>query len=94
MHIVMPVINVLIIGLVLGAGLPAIFALGMRCVAEGTEGVREDGTATAANPVLRVLGYLLFAFVALVIVAGILWLTRQTIYFHTGFQVFPAQFYK
>ena len=94
MDIVMSVVNVLIVGLVLGAGLPAVFAFGMRLVAEGTAGVHVDGTATSAKPVLRYLGYLLFAFVALVIVVGILWLTRQTIYFHTGVQIFPDRFYK
>ena len=31
----------------------------------------------------------MFAFVALVIVTGILWITRQTIYYYTDIKIFP-----
>jgi hypothetical protein len=63
--------KVLIVGLIAGAGLPAVFALGVRSMAWGTGGSAEvvaAGHAPAqANPVGRVLAILCF----LVVLAGI-----------------------
>ena len=85
--------NVLAIGLLLGAGLPAIFAVGMRLISAGTAST--DGpVATTDNPGLRFAGYLLYALVAVVILLGILWITRQTLYHHMDLQIFPASTYK
>ncbi|GAA3951389.1 hypothetical protein [Gordonia caeni] len=84
--------RVLAIGLLLGAGLPALFAVGMRLVALSTPD--EDAeTATAPNQVYRYAGYFLYAVVAVVIILGILWITRQTLYHHLNIQVFPASTY-
>jgi hypothetical protein len=53
---------VLVIGLILGAGLPAVFAAGLVAYSNGGDGT--DGTATAPNPVLKYLGIALFVFAA------------------------------
>ncbi|MFZ2510200.1 MAG: hypothetical protein WAW85_03825 [Gordonia sp. (in: high G+C Gram-positive bacteria)] len=85
--------NVLAIGLILGAGLPALFAVGIRMIATGT--ASDDGpVVTHDNPGLRFVGYFLYAVVGAVIVLGILWITRQTLYHHMGIQIFPASAYK
>lgn len=85
---VLPLLKVLVIGLVLGAGLPALFAVGLRSYSAGA-GVTEVGGAThAPNPALKAAGLALFTFVGLVIVAAILWITRATIIHHTGFDPF------
>lgn len=85
--------SVLAIGLVLGAGLPALFAFGMRLVAAGT--ASDDGpVVTTSNPALRVAGYFLYGVVAFVIILGILWITRQTLYHHLDLKIFPASTYK
>ncbi|MFM9378398.1 hypothetical protein [Gordonia sp. VNK21] len=89
MDIVESIIRVLAVGLVLGAGLPALFAVGMRLVAKGDGEPAPDGTVTAPNPALKAVGYVLFAIVAAVILLGILWITRQTIYFHFDVKIFP-----
>jgi hypothetical protein len=60
--------RVLVAGLVLGAGLPAVFALGVRAMAYGTGGA--DGAA-APRPLGRVLGYTCFALVVLAALMGI-----------------------
>ncbi|MEZ5210320.1 MULTISPECIES: hypothetical protein [unclassified Gordonia (in: high G+C Gram-positive bacteria)] len=86
--------QVLAVGLVLGAGLPALFAVGMRCVAAGEGGEDATGALTAPNPALKYLGYLLYIIVAAVILLGILWITRQTIYHHFDVKIFPAGAYK
>jgi hypothetical protein len=63
--------KVLLAGLVLGAGLPLLFALGIRSLAWGAGGDAEVHTTGAAgpkaNPAGTALGYLLF----LIVLAGV-----------------------
>jgi hypothetical protein len=82
--------KVLIIGLLLGAGLPAIFATGMVAFSNGSGGEHSDGTVTAGNPLLKYLGLALFALVAVVIFVALLWITRNTLIHHFGFDPFPG----
>jgi hypothetical protein len=67
--------KVLFAGLVLGAGLPLLFALGVRSLAFGAgreAEVHESGvTGPAPRPIGTVVGYLLFLIVLLGIVLGI-----------------------
>ncbi|MEW5812274.1 MAG: hypothetical protein AB1925_22845 [Actinomycetota bacterium] len=79
------ILKVLAVGLVLGAGLPALFAVGLVAYSRGAGGAEADGTVDAPNPALKALGLLLFAFVAVVIVIGILYITKGTINHHFGF---------
>jgi NO-binding membrane sensor protein with MHYT domain len=84
------ILKVLVVGLVLGAGLPALFATGMVAFSNGAGGEHSDGTVTASNPVLKYLGLALFALVALVILVALLWITRTTLIHHFGFDPFPG----
>ena len=66
--------RVLLAGLVLGAGLPAIFAVGIRSMAFGTGGdaeVHAAGTSPAPHPVGRAVAVLCFAIVLAVVALGI-----------------------
>jgi hypothetical protein len=67
--------QVLAAGLILGAGLPALFGLGIRALAYGAGGeaeVHESGvTGPAPHPAGTVLGWALFAIVLLVVALGI-----------------------
>ncbi len=64
-----PIWKVLLVGLVLGAGLPALFALGIRGAA-GT--VTTDGRGSvSASPAGRALAAVCFLIIALVVVAAI-----------------------
>jgi hypothetical protein len=83
------ILKVLVVGLVLGAGLPAVFALGMVSYSNGAGGTEADGTTHAPNPALKYLGIALFLFVAWVIVTAIAWIMRTTIIHHTGIDMFP-----
>ncbi|GLW31543.1 hypothetical protein [Actinoplanes regularis] len=63
--------RVLLAGLILGAGLPVLFALGIRSLAWGAGEASVDAsgvTAGTKRPLGTVLGYLLFA----IVVAGVL----------------------
>ena len=81
--------KVLIVGLVLGAGLPAVFAFGMVAYARGAGGQENDGTVVAPNPALKYFGILLFLFVGWVILTAVAWITRATTIHHFGFDPFP-----
>jgi hypothetical protein len=59
--------KVLLVGLVLGAGLPAVFAVGVRSMAWGTGGAAEMAVDTRPHPIGRVLAGVCF----LVVLAGI-----------------------
>ena len=68
--------QVIVVGLVLGAGLPTLFALGLRAMHGGSLGVDEHGQTTTAKPTVARLAvaYACFAVVVSVIVAGIVWI--------------------
>ncbi len=89
MDIVESITKVLAVGLILGAGLPALFALGMRAEAVGAGQVGRP-----ANPALKYLGYFLIGLTAVVIVVGILWITRQTLNYYFDIKIFPDFAYK
>ena len=63
--------QVVLVGLLLGAGLPSMFALGVRALDTGRG---SDGTP---NPVARTAAVLCFAVVACAILAGILLLASD-----------------
>lgn len=64
--------KVLVAGLILGAGLPAVFALGVRFSAAGVGAVEAGPSAVArSRPGLRALGLACFLLVALAVALGI-----------------------
>jgi hypothetical protein len=83
------ILKVLVVGLLLGAGLPAVFAGGLVAYSNGAGGIDTDGTVHASNAVLKYLGIALFVFVGWVIVTAIFWITRTTIIHHFGVDLFP-----
>lgn len=94
MDILEALIKVLVVGMIFGAGLPALFAIGMRLHSDGTGETTSDGTITAPKPALRAVGYLFFAIVTAAIIVGLLWVTRQTLSYYFDWQIFPAGAYK
>ncbi|MCZ4497656.1 MAG: hypothetical protein JWQ74_209 [Marmoricola sp.] len=63
--------KVLLVGLVLGAGLPAVFATGIRALAWGTGGTAEVVLDARPHPVGRLLAGACFAVVLAGIVLGL-----------------------
>lgn len=89
MHYLESIFKVLIVGLVLGSGLPALFATGMLAYSFGAGGEEADHLIHKPNPPLKVVGILLFLFVGFVIVTAVAWITRATIIHHFGVDLFP-----
>lgn len=63
--------KVLAVGMLLGAGLPGVFALGVRAMAYGLAGDAEEDPNARPHPIGRALGILCFALVALAVLSGI-----------------------
>jgi len=89
MHYLQSILTVLAVGLVLGAGLPAIFSVGMLAYSHGAGGEEADHLIHKPNPVLKYLGIVLFLLVAMVIVTAVAWITRATVMHHFGINLFP-----
>lgn len=70
--------KVLLVSILLGAGLPAVFALGIRALAWGTTAAvtaEQGGTSEAStHPLGKALAVLMFAVVAYAVVAGLIFI--------------------
>ena len=83
--------KILVFGLLMGAGLPALFALAVRMNAEGA-GVADHGGAVAQkNPVLAGLSWVIFAVVLVAVLIGVLFIARDFIGHQTGVYLLGAK---
>ena len=78
--------RVLLYGLLAGAGLPILFAVGIRAQAVGV-GDEYD----TPRPAAKVLSYACFALVAAAVVLGVMFVARDFIGHHTGWYVLGAK---
>jgi hypothetical protein len=83
--------KIVLFGLLLGAGLPALFAVGVRLNAEGVGAAAHGGAVAQKNPVLAVLSWLLFALVFMAVTVGVLFIARDFIGQHTGLYILGAK---
>ncbi|MEJ4112911.1 hypothetical protein ACGE24_07770 [Corynebacterium kroppenstedtii] len=75
-------LTVLIVALVLGAGLPTLFSLGVRLDAAGsTHGKQSKG-------INHILAWVIYLLCLVVILAGVLWITNATIAHYTGINIY------
>jgi hypothetical protein len=85
-------LKILIFGLLLGSGLPALFALAVRAGAIGAGTADHDGAAVAhKNPALTALSWALYAFALVAVVIGVLYVARDFIGLHTGLYILGAK---
>jgi hypothetical protein len=86
-------LRILIFGLLLGSGLPALFALAVRVGAAGAGVVAgSDGAAAAhKNPALTAISWLLYAVALVAVVIGVLYIARDFIGLHTGMYILGAK---
>lgn len=84
-------VRVLVAGLVFGAGLPIVFAVGVRLLSTGHGPGRTtdaDGTVSGGKPVALAAAYTLFAAVAMVALLGVLWITKGSLKHYLGIEIF------
>jgi cytochrome b len=85
-------IKILIFGLILGSGLPALFALAVRAGAVGDGVIGSDGAAAQhKNPALTAISYALYALALAAVVTGVLYVAREFIGAHTGMYILGAK---
>ncbi|MGN0097550.1 MAG: hypothetical protein ACI38U_15980 [Corynebacterium sp.] len=89
MTILESLLQVTIAGLVLGAGLPILFGVGIRLWVPSSDGSTAGAGATAdIAPWRRTAAVIIFGIIALAIVVGLLWITQGRIYSAFGWDVF------
>ncbi|WIM87369.1 hypothetical protein PT015_21400 [Candidatus Mycobacterium wuenschmannii] len=85
-------LKILTFGLLLGSGLPALFALAVRIGAAGAGVQGSDGAAVATkNPALTAVSYALYGLVAVAVAVGVLYIARDALGAWTGLYVLGAK---
>ncbi|HEY1842664.1 MAG TPA: hypothetical protein VGG53_21075 [Mycobacterium sp.] len=85
-------LKILIFGLLLGSGLPALFALAVRAGAAGAGVHGPDGAAVAQkNPALTALSWALYGLALGAVALGVLYVAREFIGAHTGLYMLGAK---
>lgn len=84
------IISVVLAGLVFGAGLPALYALGMRLLAGTTEYTADGRLIEIEGPsgALKAISYVIFAIIVLVIIIAVMWVAKDFLYHTFGFNLF------
>jgi Zn-dependent protease with chaperone function len=82
--------KILVFGLLVGAGLPALFAVGVRLNAEGAGGTG-DATVARRNPVLGAISSVILAVVLIAVTIAVLYVARDFIGQHTGAYILGAK---
>lgn len=84
-------LQVLVAAVILGAGLPVIFSLGMRSLAYGTGGSAEVDVTAKPHPLGRVMAAVCFGVVILAILLGIAWIVGTGMGYVLSFDhIFPV----
>lgn len=85
-------LKILIFGLILGSGLPALFALAVKVGSVGAGVVGADGTAVQhKNPALTAVSWALYALALVAVTIGVLYIAKEFIGAHTGVYILGAK---
>ena len=85
-------LKILLFGLLLGSGLPALFALAVRAGSAGAGVQGSDGAAVAhKNPALIAVSYAIYALALVAVVIGVLYVARDAIGAWTGVYLLGAK---
>jgi hypothetical protein len=85
-------LKILVFGLILGSGLPALFAIAVRVGAGGAGVIGSDGAAVQhKNPAMTAISYAIYALALVAVVIGVLYIAREFIGAHTGLYILGAK---
>jgi len=85
-------LKILIFGLILGSGLPALFAFAVKMGSLGAGVDSSDGAGVAhKNPALTALSWALYSFALIAVVIGVLYIARDFLGAHTGWYILGAK---
>ena len=89
-EIVQAILRVAGLALLFGAGIPVLFSLGMRAMT-GDPIRDENGVVigdTEASPQMKVLGWTVYAILAVIIVFAIVWISKDSLNHYFGWNLF------
>ncbi len=86
--------QVLLAAVILGAGLPAMFSLGMRALAYGNGGSAEVEVEAQPHVLGKVLAYICFGVVIIAVMLGISWIVGTGMGYKLSFEHFLPVFRK
>lgn len=92
MAILTSILHVAGLALLFGAGIPLLFALGMRCMT-GDPIRNEQGVITGDTeaPVsMKALGWAVYVVLAAIIVVAIAWIAKDSLNHYFGWNLFPG----
>ncbi|MFZ0715248.1 hypothetical protein [Mycobacterium sp.] len=85
-------LKILLFGLILGSGLPALFALAVKVGAVGAGIQGSDGAAVAhKNPALTAISYAIYALALVAVAIGVLYVARDALGAWTGVYLLGAK---
>jgi hypothetical protein len=85
-------LKILLFGLILGSGLPALFALAVKVGAVGAGIQASDGGAVAhKNPALTAISYAIYALALVAVAIGVLYVARDALGAWTGVYLLGAK---
>ncbi|MDO5031146.1 hypothetical protein [Corynebacterium sp.] len=80
------------LALAFGAGIPLLFALGMRCMTG--DPIRDSNGVivgdTEASPQMKVLGWTVYAVLGVIILVAITWISKDSLNYYFGLNLFPG----
>jgi hypothetical protein len=84
-------LKILLFGLLLGSGVPALFALAVRIGAAGAGAQGADGAVAHKNPALSAISYAIYALALAAVLIGVLYIARDALGAWTGLYVLGAK---
>jgi hypothetical protein len=84
-------LRILIFGLLLGSGLPALFALAVKVGSAGEGVAGADGAVASKNPALTAISWALYALALVAVIIGVLYIARDFIGAHLGWYILGAK---
>jgi hypothetical protein len=85
-------LKILFFGLLLGSGLPALFAIAVRVGSYGAGVQGSDGTAVVhRNPALIAVSFAIYTLALAAVLIGVLYIARDAIGAHTGLYLLGAK---
>lgn len=83
--------KIVVFGLVLGAGLPALFAIGVRLNAEGVGVAGDAAVVHRRHPLLLAISWAIFALVLALVIIAVLFIARDFIGHQLGVYILGAK---
>ena len=91
MELFSDLLSVTLAGLLLGAGLPILFAIGIKLTAPAhADGAAESQTSGQISPLRRGAAGLIFLVIILAVIIGLLWITQGRLYETFGWDLFGS----